>query len=92
MLISLDELAECVMAALGSTLSLQQLCRAADGLLHLADDPSQSAWYPGRGVCSSRAVSSCDATRIRAAVKSSAESMLVASRPGSERYYHFKCP
>ena len=39
--ISLDELAECVMAALGPSLSLQQICRASDGLLHLADDPSQ---------------------------------------------------
>jgi hypothetical protein len=39
--LSLDELAECVMAALGSSLSLQQICRAADGLLHQADDPSQ---------------------------------------------------
>ena len=38
--ISLDELAECVMAALGPSLSLQQICRASDGLLHLADDPS----------------------------------------------------
>ena len=41
--LSLDELAECVMAALGSSLSLQQICRAADGLLHLADDPSQGS-------------------------------------------------
>ena len=41
--IALDELAECVMAALGSSLSLQQICRAADGLLHLADDPSQGS-------------------------------------------------
>ena len=39
--LSLDELAECVMAALGPSLSLQQICRASDGLLHLADDPSQ---------------------------------------------------
>ncbi|QPN58854.1 hypothetical protein H8F24_06770 [Synechococcus sp. CBW1002] len=31
------------MAALGSSLSLQQICRAADGLLHLADDPSQGS-------------------------------------------------
>ena len=35
------KLAECVMAALGSSRSLQQICRAADCLLHLADDPSQ---------------------------------------------------
>jgi len=41
--LSLDELAECVMAALGSSLSLQQICRAANGLLHLADDPSQGS-------------------------------------------------
>ncbi|MFM7394104.1 MAG: hypothetical protein ACKO3F_10525 [Cyanobium sp.] len=41
--LSLDELAECVIAALGSSLSLQQICRAADGLLHLADDPSQGS-------------------------------------------------
>lgn len=41
--LSLDELAECVMAALGTSLSLQQICRAADGLLHLADDPSQGS-------------------------------------------------
>ncbi len=41
--LSLDELAECVMAALGSSLSLQQICRAADDLLHLADDPSQGS-------------------------------------------------
>ncbi|WP_094555493.1 hypothetical protein [Synechococcus sp. 1G10] len=41
--LSMDELAECVMAALGSSLSLQQICRAADGLLHLADDPSQGS-------------------------------------------------
>lgn len=41
--LSLDELAECVMAALGSSLSLQQICRAADGLLQLADDPSQGS-------------------------------------------------
>ena len=41
--LSLDELAECVMAALGSSLSLQQICRAADGLLHLDDDPSQGS-------------------------------------------------
>ena len=41
--LSLDELAECVMAALGSSLSLQQICRAADGLLHLADEPSQGS-------------------------------------------------
>ena len=40
---SLDELAECVMAVLGSSLSLQQICKAADGLLHLADDPSQGS-------------------------------------------------
>lgn len=41
--LSRDELAECVMAALGSSLSLQQICRAADGLLQLADDPSQGS-------------------------------------------------
>jgi hypothetical protein len=41
--LSLDELAECVMAALGSSLPLQQICRAADGLLQLADDPSQGS-------------------------------------------------
>jgi len=41
--LSLDELAECVMAALGSSLSLQQICRAADDLLQLADDPSQGS-------------------------------------------------
>ncbi len=41
--LSLDELAECVMAVLGSSLSLQQICRAADGLLQLADDPSQGS-------------------------------------------------
>jgi hypothetical protein len=41
--LSLDELAEYVMAALGSSLSLQQICRAADGLLQLADDPSQGS-------------------------------------------------
>jgi hypothetical protein len=41
--LSLDELAECVMAALGSSLSLQQICRAADDLLHLADDPRQGS-------------------------------------------------
>ncbi|MFM7286520.1 MAG: hypothetical protein ACKO02_06810, partial [Cyanobium sp.] len=41
--LSLDELAECVIAALGSSLSLQQICRAADGLLHLADDPIQGS-------------------------------------------------
>jgi hypothetical protein len=41
--LSLAGLAECVMAALGSSLSLQQICRAADGLLHLADDPSQGS-------------------------------------------------
>lgn len=41
--LSLDELAECVMAALGSSLSLQQICRAADGLLQLGDDPSQGS-------------------------------------------------
>jgi len=41
--LSLDELAECVMAVLGSSLSLQQICKAADGLLHLADDPSQGS-------------------------------------------------
>ena len=41
--ISLDELAECVIAVLGSSLSLQQICKAADGLLHLADDPSQGS-------------------------------------------------
>ena len=44
--LSLDELAEAVMAALGSSFSLQQICRAADGLLHLADDPSQTAEGP----------------------------------------------
>ena len=41
--LSLDELAECVIAVLGSSLSLQQICKAADGLLHLADDPSQGS-------------------------------------------------
>lgn len=41
--LSLDELTECVIAALGLSLSLQQICRAADGLLHLADDPSQGS-------------------------------------------------
>lgn len=41
--LSLDELAECVMAVLGSSLSLQQICRASDGLLQLADDPSQGS-------------------------------------------------
>jgi hypothetical protein len=41
--LSLDELAECVMAALGSSLSLHQICRAADDLLQLADDPSQGS-------------------------------------------------
>lgn len=41
--LSLDELAECVMAALGSSLSLQEICRAADGLLHLAHDHSQGS-------------------------------------------------
>ena len=41
--LSLDELAECVLTVLGSSLSLQQICRAADGLLRLADDPSQGS-------------------------------------------------
>lgn len=41
--LSLDVLAECVMAVLGSSLSLQQICRASDGLLQLADDPSQGS-------------------------------------------------
>lgn len=41
--LSLDELAECVMAVLVSSLSLQQICRASDGLLQLADDPSQGS-------------------------------------------------
>ena len=41
--LSLDELAECVIDVLGSSLSLQQICKAADGLLHLADDPSQGS-------------------------------------------------
>jgi len=41
--LSLDELAECVMAVLRSSLSLQQICRASDGLLQLADDPSQGS-------------------------------------------------
>lgn len=41
--LSLDELAECVMAVLDSSLSLQQICRAADGLLQQADDPSQGS-------------------------------------------------
>lgn len=41
--LSMDELAESVMAALGSSLSLQQICRAADDLLQLADDPSQGS-------------------------------------------------
>lgn len=41
--LSLDELAECVMAVLGSSLSLQQICRASDGLLQLAEDPSQGS-------------------------------------------------
>lgn len=31
------------MAVLDSSLSLQQICRAADGLLQLADDPSQES-------------------------------------------------
>jgi len=41
--LSLDELAECVIAVLDPSLSLQQICKAADGLLHLADDPSQGS-------------------------------------------------
>lgn len=41
--LSLDELAEGVMTVLGSALSLQQICRSADGLLQLADDPSQGS-------------------------------------------------
>jgi hypothetical protein len=41
--LSLDELAECVMAVLGSSMSLQQICRATDGMLQLADDPSQGS-------------------------------------------------
>ncbi len=41
--LSLDELAVCVMAALGSSLSLQQICRASDGLLQQADNPSQGS-------------------------------------------------
>jgi len=41
--LSLDELAECVMAVLVSSLSLQQICRASDGLLQLAVDPSQGS-------------------------------------------------
>ena len=41
--LSLDEPAECVMAVLGSWRSLQQICRAADGLLQLADDPGQGS-------------------------------------------------
>ena len=41
--LSLDDLAECVIAVLGSSLSLQQICRAADSSLQLADDPSQGS-------------------------------------------------
>ena len=41
--LSLDELAECVMAVLGSSMSLQQICIATDGMLQLADDPSQGS-------------------------------------------------
>jgi hypothetical protein len=37
----LDDLAECVMALLGSTLSLQQISEAAEGLLRLADHPGR---------------------------------------------------
>jgi hypothetical protein len=37
----LDDLAECVMALLGSTLSLQQISEVAEGLLRLADHPGR---------------------------------------------------
>ena len=38
----LDDLAECVMAVVESTLSLQQISNAAGGLLRLADHPGLS--------------------------------------------------